>query len=190
MILLNHKWGHAILSFKIFKQLSTTSKNPEPFAWPMKPNMICPLSSTPTLLLTPPSFINFALAILPSFLFLKYTNAILLRGLGTCYFLNNSHGSLFDFTQVCSSVSSSLRPNLTILWKIANINPQVHTIPSTSTWAVTLFLTTISYKEYFYFLIIHHSYWNVIPQRQGLSVLFTVVTPMPRIGSSASVSVE
>ena len=48
--------------------------------------------------------LTFALAILPSFLFLKPTNVVLLQGLCTCYFLSDSHSSLLDFTQVSAPV--------------------------------------------------------------------------------------
>lgn len=61
MTLLNRKWDHAILSFKIIQQFSMTSEIPDPFAWPMRYNIICTMFGTPTLFSTPPSFTDFLL---------------------------------------------------------------------------------------------------------------------------------
>lgn len=143
-----------------FQQLSITSQNSDPFTWPLRPNTICLPASAPVLFpTTPPSFTEFALATPPSFLFVKHTNVVLLQ------------------------VSA---PVLAPWWgtpspSTANNGPRhIHLNSYTC-------LTTVWGEQHFDLFILHPSSWNVTPRRQGLSVLFTDVTPVPNIGSSASI---
>lgn len=180
MILLNHKWDHAILSFKIFQQLSITSKSPDPSAWPMRPNIICPGSSTPTLLPTPPSFTDFTLAVLSSFPFPKYTNVVLLWGLTICYFFINSCGSpLMSLKSLlpCYLLDEAYPHHLR---ETTNNNPQACILLPTSTEAIILVLPLSNVKHICTCSLSIPSYWS-------LSVLFPVINAMPRMGSLASI---
>lgn len=133
--------------------------------------MICPRFRTPTLSPTPPSFTHLLFCfpdtptwscfedLVPAIFSFTHTAHALtsLKSLLLCQLLN----------EACPSPSYR---------KLQTITPSTYPPPYIHLSCYTV-RTTIRCKEYFYLFITHPSYWNVHPQRQCLSVLFTVVTP-------------